>query len=71
MRRSLATVVAVVVMLGALTVGASTASTRTAANGVTQDEIKIGILIDKMRCFATIGGFQHEDVGRQLLQDVP
>jgi len=61
MRRSLATVVAVVVLLGALTVGASTASTPTAANGVTKDEIKIGITYPDLEAIRRVTNTNHGD----------
>ena len=56
MRRSLATVVAVVVLVGGLTVGASTASTPAAANGVTKDEIKIGITYPDLEAIRSVTG---------------
>ena len=61
MRRSLATVVAVVVLVGGLTVGASTASTPTAANGVTKDEIKIGITYPDLEAIRSVTNTNHGD----------
>src|SRR3954463_7328828 len=61
MRRSLATVVAIVVLIGGLTVGASTASTPTAANGVTKDEIKIGITYPDLEAIRSVTNTNHGD----------
>ena len=61
MRRSLATVVAVVVLVGGLTVGASTASTPTAANGVTKDEVKIGITYPDLEAIRSVTNTNHGD----------
>ena len=61
MRRSLATVVAVVVLVGGLTVGASTASTPTAANGVTKDEIKVGITYPDLEAIRSVTNTNHGD----------
>src|SRR3954452_24097803 len=61
MRRSLATVVAVVVLVGGLTVGASTASTPTEANGVTKDEIKIGITYPDLEAIRSVTNTNHGD----------
>jgi hypothetical protein len=61
MRRSLATVVAVVVLVAGLTVGASTASTPTAANGVTKDEIKIGITYPDLEAIRSVTNTNHGD----------
>ncbi len=61
MRRSLATVVAVVVLVGGLTIGASTASTPTAANGVTKDEIKIGITYPDLEAIRSVTNTNHGD----------
>jgi ABC-type branched-subunit amino acid transport system substrate-binding protein len=61
MRRSLAMVVAVVVLVGGLTVGASTASTPTAANGVTKDEVKIGITYPDLEAIRSVTNTNHGD----------
>jgi ABC-type branched-subunit amino acid transport system substrate-binding protein len=61
MRRSLATVVAVVVLVGGLTVGASTASTPTATNGVTKDEIKVGITYPDLEAIRSVTNTNHGD----------
>ncbi len=61
MRRSLATVVAVVVLVGGLTVGASTASTPRAANGVSKDEIKIGITYPDLDAIRSVTNTNHGD----------
>jgi ABC-type branched-subunit amino acid transport system substrate-binding protein len=63
MRRSLATVVAVVVLVlvGDLTVGASTASTPMATNGVTKDEIKIGITYPDLEAIRSVTNTNHGD----------
>jgi ABC-type branched-subunit amino acid transport system substrate-binding protein len=60
MRRSLATVVAVVVLVGGVTVSASTASTP-AANGVTKDEIKIGITYPDLEAIRSVTNTNHGD----------
>jgi ABC-type branched-subunit amino acid transport system substrate-binding protein len=61
MRRSLATVVAVVVLVGGLTVGASTASTPRAANGVSKDEIKVGITYPDLEAIRSVTNTNHGD----------
>jgi hypothetical protein len=61
MRRSLATAVAVVVLTMGLTVGASTASTPTAANGVTKGEIKIGITYPDLEAIRSVTNTNHGD----------
>src|SRR3954469_565497 len=60
MRRSCATVVAVVVLVGGVTVSASTASTP-AANGVTKDEIKIGITYPDLEAIRSVTNTNHGD----------
>jgi ABC-type branched-subunit amino acid transport system substrate-binding protein len=60
MRRSLATVVAVVVLVGGVAVNASTAATR-AANGVTEDEIKIGITYPDLEAIRSVTNTNHGD----------
>ena len=46
---------------GGLTVGASTASTPTAANGVTKDEIKIGITYPDLEAIRSVTNTNHGD----------
>ena len=61
MRRSLATVVAVVVLVGGLTVGASTASTPGPRTGSSKDEIKIGITYPDLDAIRSVTNTNHGD----------
>jgi ABC-type branched-subunit amino acid transport system substrate-binding protein len=73
MRRSLATVVAVVGLVLGVAVGASTASTPAGTNGVTKGEIKIGITypdLDAIRSVTNTNHGDYEKSYRAVIEDL-
>ena len=61
MRRSLAALVAVVGLVAAASGAAVSASTRAAADGVTKDEIKIGITYPDLEAIRSVTNTNHGD----------
>jgi ABC-type branched-subunit amino acid transport system substrate-binding protein len=61
MRRSLAATFVVVMLAMGLTVGSSAASARSGANGVTKDEIKVGITYPDLDAIRSVTNTNHGD----------
>ncbi len=61
MRRSFAAVAAVVVLVTCVSVGSSTAATPAASNGVSKDEIKIGITYPDLDAIRSVTNTNHGD----------